>query len=368
MNTDISRPSIHFAPHKGWMNDPNGPIFFKGEYHLFFQHNPDNTYWDNMHWGHAKSKDLVHWEELPIALFPDEDGMIFSGSALVDERNVTGLGSAENPAILLFYTSHDSKTGREMQCVAYTTDFAKFYKYGNNPIIPGKEHTPARDPQVFENKILGGYSLCLTVEKAVEFYHSTNLLEWKKTGEFLLPKYALHGMIECPCMFNDDKDVLMLSMDITDSEFDKLPKEAIPHNRLMQYFVGTFNGYNFIFDDTQKEALLVDYGPDFYAGTVFSNFEDTILIAWLGDFSEEAKNAPTIKDGFKGIMSYPRKLTLKENNGEYRLSHSFYPTPNSGNGVRYEKTDTEETLIDSCVKERIKENGLMAFTQFNLKP
>lgn len=362
MNTNNTRPLIHFTPRKGWMNDPNGPVFYKGEYHLFFQHNPDNTYWDNMHWGHAASKDLMHWEEKPIALYPDEDGMIFSGSAFVDKKNITGLGTKDNPAVLLFYTSHNPHTAREMQCMAYTTDFAHFHKYENNPIIPGKDHTPARDPQVFENRISGGYSLCLTIENAVEFYHSTNLLEWKKTGEFLLPEYALHGMIECPCMFNDNKDILMLSMDIPDTEFDKFPKEAVPHNRLMQYFIGFFDGNKFIVDDAQNEALLIDYGPDFYAGTVFSNIEDTILIAWLGDFSENAKNAPTIKEGFKGIMSYPRKMVLKKIDNGYRLSHSFYPKPDSEEGVLYEKTESEETLTDGCVKECIKENGLFPYT------
>ena len=166
------------------MNDPNGPVFYKGEYHLFFQHNPYGTHWDNMHWGHAKSKDLVHWEELPIALFPDDDGMIFSGSALVDKGNITGFGSTENPPLLLFYTSHDAKTKREMQCLAYTLDCIHFYKYEKNPLIPGLEQTPARDPQVFVNDILGGFSLCLPVENKVEFYHSDNLFDWEKTGEF----------------------------------------------------------------------------------------------------------------------------------------------------------------------------------------
>ena len=364
MNIERIRPTIHFTPKKGWINDPNGPVFFNGEYHLFFQHNPDATHWDNMHWGHAKSKDLIHWEELPIALFPDEQGMIFSGSALVDKENITGFGSKDNPVLLLFYTSHDAITLREMQCLAYTTDCVHFYKYEMNPIIPGKDHTPARDPHVFVNNILGGFSLCITVESAVEFYHSSNLIDWEKTGEFVLPQYAIHGMIECPCLIRDTKDVLMMSMDVSDSEFCKFPKDAVPHNRTMQYFVGEFDGYSFKADDSQNETLLADYGPDFYAGTIFSNLEDNILIAWLGDFSEGAKNAPTVAEGFKGILSYPRKLKLETTKEGYRLRQSFVSIPESEESISYTKTEDLEILTDGCVKEIIKENGFKVFTSY----
>ena len=364
MSMETLRPSIHFSPEKGWINDPNGPVFYKGEYHVFFQHNPDDVVWDKMHWGHAVSKDLMHWMELPIALFPDEQGMIFSGSAYLDKKNDSGLGSTDDPALLLFYTSHDHKTMREMQCLAYTADGEHFYKYKNNPIIPGKESTPARDPQVFKNKILGGYSLCLTVESAVEFYHSNDFIKWEKTGEFVLPEYALHGMIECPCMFEDKKWVLMMSMDVPESEFKKFPKAAVPHSRTMQYFIGDFDGNTFKADEKQKEVLLVDHGPDFYAGTIFSNVEETILIAWLGNFSEGALNTPTENEGFKGILSYPRKISLKETDEGYRLHHEFFPSPQKEKLVRYEKSDDREMLEDGCVKECISENGLIAKTSY----
>lgn len=360
------RPEIHFSPRKGWMNDPNGPVFYKGEYHLFFQHNPNDVYWDSMHWGHAKSKDLVYWEEQPIALYPDEQGMIFSGSAIVDKTNITGFGSKEDSPLLLFYTSHKGDTSREMQCLAYTTDCEHFFKYGGNPIIPGQDNTPARDPYVFENEIIGGYSLCLTVEKAIEFYHSDNLIDWNKTGEFRLPEYALQGMIECPCIFKDKKYVFMMSMDIPDSEFSKLPGKAAPHNRLMQYFVGDFDGYSFTASADQKEALLVDYGPDFYAGTIFSNVKDTILIAWLGNFSKATETAPTVKEGFKGIMSYPRKLELKMTKDGYRLSSDFYPIPRAYGNFVYREIGDEKILRDGCVTERIKENGLISYSAYEV--
>ena len=386
MNINKVRPAIHFSPQKGWMNDPNGPVYFNGEYHIFFQHNPNDVCWDSMHWGHARSKDLMHWEELPIALYPDEQGMIFSGCSFVDEENITGFGSSDALPVLLFYTSHDEKNKREMQCMAYTTDMEHFYKYAGNPVIGGREGTPARDPQVFKNKILGGYSLCLTVERAVEFYHSDNLINWEKTGEFVLPGYAVQGMIECPCMFEcsgmseDKMYVLMMSMDIPESEFLKLPAEAVPHNRIMQYFTGTFDGNTFIADKEQDKTLLVDYGPDFYAGTIFSNTKDIILIAWLGDFSPAAKKSETEKEGFKGILSFPRKLQLKKTNAGYRLCHSFIEGVKNEESVSYERITgeenitgdknaiaeetviVEESITDGCVKEVIKEGGFTAFT------
>ena len=358
------RPRVHFSPQKGWMNDPNAPVFYRGEYHLFFQHDPDSLTWNRMHWGHAVSKDLMHWQQLPIALYPDEQGVIYSGSAFVDNENITGWGDEASPALVLFYTSHDEQTKREMQCIAYTRDGIHFTKYENNPVIDGKDHVPARDPYVFKNRIIGGYSLCLTVESAVEFYHSTDLINWSRTGEFVLPQYVLQGMIECPCMFSDDADVLMMSMDIADDEFDKLPRATSAHNRLMQYFVGSFDGRTFCADRGQHEVLLVDHGPDFYAGTLFSNTRDTILIAWLGNFSAQAVNTPTEKEGFKGILSYPRRLTLKLTPDGYRLYQEFYPTPEDHPGVSYDKNEDEEILIDGCVSERISAGGSYALTSY----
>lgn len=367
MSENIKRPFVHFSPKKGWMNDPNGPVFYKGEYHLFFQHNPHDVFWDNMHWGHAVSKDLIHWEELPCALFPDDQGMIFSGSAFVDKENVSGFGKEDSPALILFYTSHDHKTMREMQCIAYTTDGKEFFKYDKNPIIDGKEHTPARDPHVFENRKIGGYSMCFTTEDSVVFYHSTNLLSWGKTGEFHLPEYALKGMIECPCMLEFEKNVLIMSMDVPESEFNKFPKGAEAHSRTMQYFVGDFNGLTFVPDKEQNEVLLVDYGNDFYAGTVFSNLKEKILIAWMGDFSDEAKAVKTEEEGFKGTLSYPRKLELRLTDKGYRLHHEFYPCPEGLGGIFYERNEEGEKLTDSIISETIKEKGFLPATNYRVK-
>lgn len=364
------RPKIHFTPEKGWMNDPNGLVFYQGKYHLFYQHDPHSLVWDTMHWGHAVSDDLIHWEHLPIALYPDDIGVIYSGSCFVDTDNVTGWGSDGKPALLAFYTSHKMDTSRECQCLAYSTDGVSFQKYEGNPIIPGKDHTPARDPQVFRNTILGGYSMVLTREKCVEFYRSSDFISWAKTGEFRLPDYALHGMIECPCMFcTDGKYVLMLSMDVPESEYGKFPEEAVPHARVMQYFTGSFDGMCFAADPSQKEVLLVDYGPDFYAGTIFSNVKETILIAWLGDFSDGARNTPTENEGFRGIQCFPRKLTIVQTENGERLHHEFFPFRKEDlpDGVILNSSSEEIQLIDNCVAESISNSGIISRSSYIAK-
>lgn len=369
------RPKYHFTPKKGWINDPNGPVFYKGKYHLFYQHDPNSLVWDRMHWGHAVSDDLLSWEHLPIVLYPDDMGDIYSGSAVVDKENVSGLGSKEDPALLVFYTSHHMETKREQQCVAYSLDGLTFTKYEGNPIIPGKEHTPARDPHVISNPILGGFTMTFTKEDAVVFYHSKDLLTWEKTGEFIPPEKALTGMIECPCMFpcrvssDESKYVLILSMDIPEDEFSKFPEGCVPHKRLMQYFVGDFDGNKFVLDDSYNGPLMVDNGPDFYAGTIFSNVPDPILISWLGDFSEDAR-IPMENEGFRGVMSYPRKLSLGSENGTYFLKQEFYPDPNeiskkypADPEVSYTKENGREILRDHCVEETIVD-GEYALTRF----
>jgi len=137
------RPQVHFTPIEHWMNDPNGLVYLDGEYHLFYQHYPEKSVWGPMHWGHAISKDLVYWEHMPIALYPDSLGYIFSGSAVYDKYNTSGLGTVENPPLIAFFTYHDMKAEKEeryheieTQSIAYSLDYGRNWtKYANNPVI-----------------------------------------------------------------------------------------------------------------------------------------------------------------------------------------------------------------------------------------
>ena len=149
------RPEYHFSPAKGWMNDPNGLIYIDGEYHLFFQHYPDTTVWGPTHWGHAVSKDLINWEELPIAIYPDSLGYIFSGSAVYDEANSSGLGTTENPPFVAIYTYHDmagEKSGGgdyQKQAIAYSLDKGRTWiKFEGNPVLPNQGIKDFRDPKI----------------------------------------------------------------------------------------------------------------------------------------------------------------------------------------------------------------------------
>ena len=130
------RPNIHFTPEKNWNNDPNGLIYIDGIWHLYYQHNPNDVVWGPMHWGHAVSKDLIHWEHLPVALYPDEIGTMYSGSMAYDENNTSGFAKYGEKPMVAVYTAHNMETGLEQQCIAYSLDQGKhFEKYYGNPVI-----------------------------------------------------------------------------------------------------------------------------------------------------------------------------------------------------------------------------------------
>ena len=140
--TEPYRPQIHFSPEAHWTNDPNGLVFSNGNYHLFYQYYPDSSVWGPMHWGHAVSKDLVHWKHLPIALYPDSLGCIFSGSAVVDTNNTSGLGKDGKGPLVAMFTYHDfvgAKAGTNTfhnQAIACSNDDGMTWtKYDHNPVV-----------------------------------------------------------------------------------------------------------------------------------------------------------------------------------------------------------------------------------------
>jgi fructan beta-fructosidase len=319
--TEQHRPQFHFTPQKGWMNDPNGMVYHKGEYHLFYQHYPDSTVWGPMHWGHAVSKDMVHWQNLPIALFPDKMGYIFSGSAVVDEQNTSGFGTANEPPLIAMFTNHDmagekaSRTDYETQGIAYSLDKGRTWiKYAGNPVIKNPNTKDFRDPKVIWHEATKQWIVTLAVADHTEFYTSKNLKNWTKTGEFGKAEGSHGGVWECPDLFPlqvdgvGEKWVLIVNIG-----------NGSPNGGSgTQYFVGQFDGKTFKNDSKSEDILWLDYGRDNYAGVTWSNAPDNrrILLGWMSNW-QYAQIVPT--KPWRSAMTLPRELALKNTEKGLRL-------------------------------------------------
>lgn len=277
------RLKYHFEPSKGWMNDPNGLVYYKNQYHAFFQHNPYSTKWDKMHWGHAVSDDLVKWKELPIALYPDQsyesDGGCFSGSAIEKDGR-----------LYLFYTSVAEK---QTQSVAFSDDGINFTKYKNNPVIKENPlgYYDFRDPKV--TKIDNQYYMVTGSGNSnsgqVLLFESENLLDWSYVGVlFESEKYA--PCIECPDFFKlGEKYVLMFSKMNTPS-------------RTTNFVIGDFVDGKLV----NTVECLPEWGQDFYAPQTMWDGARRILIGWMYHWGKKAPlNCP-----FAGALSIPRELKL----------------------------------------------------------
>ncbi|MDP2339209.1 MAG: glycoside hydrolase family 32 protein [Bacteroidota bacterium] len=317
------RPQFHFSPQKGWMNDPNGMVYYQGEYHLFYQYYPDSTVWGPMHWGHAISKDLVHWENLPIALYPDSLGLIFSGSAVVDWKNTTGFGSAENPPLVAIFTYHNmdrEKSGRvdvENQGIAYSIDKGRTWtKYEKNPVLLNPGSRDFRDPHVFWHEGTQKWNLILSAHDKVKIYSSGNLKDWQPESEFGSDAGAHGGVWECPDLFplkvnggDQTKWVMIVNMN-----------PGGPNGGSgTQYFVGGYDGHEFT--AASKETSWLDYGRDNYAGVCWSDVpkEDgrRLFLGWMSNWNY-ANVVPT--DVWRSAMTIPRELKLEEANGKYQVA------------------------------------------------
>ncbi|KOH45382.1 glycoside hydrolase family 32 protein [Sunxiuqinia dokdonensis] len=317
------RPQFHFSPEFGWMNDPNGMVYYEGEYHLFYQYYPDSTVWGPMHWGHAISTDLVHWEHQPIALYPDSLGYIFSGSAVVDWNNTSGFGSEENPPLIAIFTYHDmeiEKAGEledETQGIAYSLDKGRSWiKYEGNPVVENPGAADFRDPNVIWHEETQKWIMVLSVQDRVHLYSSENLKEWQFESEFGHDAGSHGGVWECP-------DLFPLQVEGTDQTKWVLLLNINPGGpnggSANQYFTGDFDGHTFVADT--KETRWVDYGRDNYAGVTWSDVpkEDgrRIFIGWMSNWNY-AQVVPTEK--WRSAMTIPRKLSLKDENGMASLT------------------------------------------------
>lgn len=309
------RPNIHFTPPVMWTNDPNGMVYVNGIYHLFYQHYPEAPNWGPMHWGHAVSRDLLHWKHMPMALYPDELGMIFSGSCVYDRENTSGYGTKEKPPIVAVYTNH-GRHGLEQQSIAYSTDGMHFEKSYQNPVIPNPGISDFRDPKAFYNPVKNCWSLVLAAGDRVHFYKSEDLKRWEKTGEFGPEGNLASGVWECPDLFQveaeDGRKLWVLIVSMTTTTEDGRCRT--------QYFLGDFDGDKFILQQKEEESLWMDFGFDNYAGVTFQNLEEPLFLGWAMNWGY-ANETPTGE--YCGQMTLARSLRAVKTEKGYRLAASF---------------------------------------------
>jgi fructan beta-fructosidase len=250
------RPQFHFTSRRGWLNDPNGLVYAAGEWHLFYQHNPYGWDWGNMHWGHAVSRDLFHWEELPEALYPKRyDDWCFSGSAVVDRGNASGWRTGSEPLLVCVFTS----TGRG-ECVAYSNDRGRTWtEYDGNPVI---KHA-GRDPKLIWHAPSQRWIMAVYDEtkgaRDVAFYTSPDLKKWQYQSR-------VEGFFECPDLY-------------------PLPVDGDPKNVKWvlsaadaRYLIGQFDGTKFVKESGKHQVW---YG-NFYAAQTYDSAPDgrRVQIGW----------------------------------------------------------------------------------------
>ncbi len=317
-NTDFYRPSYHFTPLYGWMNDPNGMVYKDGEYHLYFQYNPYGSKWGNMHWGHAVSRDLIHWEHLSPAIARDTLGHIFSGSSVIDKNNTAGYGKN---AIVALYTSASDKNG-QIQCMAYSNDNGRtFTKYEGNPVLtPFDGLKDFRDPKVFWFEKGKCWYMIVSADKETRFYKSKNLKKWTYISSFGNGLGQQPCQYECPDFFqlpvNGDKKNMkwIMTMNINPG--------CIFGGSATEYFVGDFDGKNFTCPDAHDVKWL-DYGKDHYATVTFSNTGDRVLaLTWMSNW--QYANLTPFKQN-RGANALPRELKLFSIADKYYLSENVAP-------------------------------------------
>ncbi|OZI06396.1 2,6-beta-D-fructofuranosidase [Siphonobacter sp. BAB-5385] len=289
-----NRPQYHFTSRRGWINDPNGMIFYEGEYHLFYQHNPFEREWENMSWGHAVSKDMVHWEELPTALSPDRMGTMFSGSTVIDYENTAGFNRGNVPAMVAFFTVDSPE--KQVQCMAYSLDKGRTWtKYDQNPLIDSKakwESKDTRDPRVFWYQPGRHWVMVLNERDGHSIYTSKNMKQWT---------YESHitGFWECPDLFELPIDG------------DPNKTKWVMYGASTTYMIGDFDGKKFT-PESGKHSYT--HGT-IYAAQTFTNMPEKdprrIQIGW-GRVQQPGMP-------FNGMMLLPTELQLRTTKNGPRL-------------------------------------------------
>ena len=354
------RPQYHFTPESGWMNDPNGLVYHDGVYHLFYQFYPHATVWGPMHWGHATSTDMIHWEHRPIALFPDQNGLIFSGSAVVDTHNTSGFGKDGIAPLVAVFTYHNmegEKTGGsdfQTQGIAYSLDNGiSWTKYEGNPVLPNNGIRDLRDPKVFWHEESKSWIMALVAGDHAKFYRSINLKQWDNISDFGFEQGAHGGVWECPDLFplkvkgtDEEKWVLIISIG-----------GGGPNGGSgTQYFVGDFDGTTFTSD--QQTFKWLDWGTDNYAGVTYNQVPngDRIFIGWMSNW-QYALATPA--STWRSAMTLPRKLTLEKHGDTYLLNNYPLEEVNLLAGApRSEHIDLESGQAQSLILEGLNQKKI----------
>ena len=301
--SELHRPQVHFSSRNNWMNDPNGLVYYRGEYHLFFQHNPVSVKWGNMTWGHAVSPDLLHWTQLDHALHPDDLGTIFSGSAIVDWHNTGGFKSGEEEVLVAIYTSagtHASAPVAFTQSIAYSNDRGRSWiKHGSNPVI---DHVRSqnRDPKVVWHEPTQKWILALYLDgNDYSLYSSANLVDWSHLQDLSLP-----GVTECP-------DFFQLYVD-----GNKDNAKWVYWGADGGYLIGSFDGRQF---RAESKVLQSEYGKNGYAAQTYSDIPEDdgrrIQISWM-----RGGKYPAMP--FNQQMSIPVELRLRTTQNGVRLQRN----------------------------------------------
>lgn len=343
---ELYRPGFHFSPRAHWMNDPNGMVRADGVYHLFFQYYPDDIVWGPMHWGHATSKDLVHWREQPIALYPDSLGYIFSGSAVIDSNNTLGVGSRGKTPLVAIFTQHDPEGEKrhtntfQNQSLAYSLDKgATWTKYSGNPVLKNPGIADFRDPSVSWYPRTKKWIMTLATRDRISFYSSADLRDWTKESEFGEGIGAHGGVWECPNLFplvrtEHDREktywVLLVSNNPGGPNFGSGT----------QYFIGQWDGH--VFKPMDTVTRWIDYGPDDYAGVTWNNTgRRRVFLGWMSNWVY-ANTLPTAT--WRNAMTVPRNLFLAETGG--RLYVASRPAPEVYSLARH-KSEVTHVTVDS---------------------
>lgn len=349
------RPNFHLTPPVGWMNDPNGMVYYKGEYHIFYQHNPNDIVWGPMHWRHAVSTDLLSWKDLGVKLAPDNIGTIFSGSAVVDWNNTSGFKTGDEPPLVAIFTHAGNS---QVQSLAYSNDRGDTWtKYANNPVL--EYFGDFRDPKVFFYEPRQKWIMSVAAGNRIKIYSSDNLIDWDFESD-LGPNVGYgNGVWECPDLFplvaedGVTKWIMLVSVG-GDTNYS-----TVNGGGATQYFVGEFDGTTFIPDNS--EVRWIDYGIDNYAGITWSDIpkEDgrKIFIGWMNNWPY-AGLIPA--NQWRGAMTLPREITLKKDSqGKY--FPAFLPIRELDNIV-LKKED-----YGSTDEFKVEDNAILAEGSFRVK-